>query len=52
MLLLHTREQMKKRKLGSQNPKYLPAEDIKKEQVKRVFIRETKGVKIYSIFKK
>jgi len=43
---------MKKRKLNSKNPKYLPAEDTKKDQVKRVFIREVKGVKIYSIFKK
>jgi len=43
---------MKKRKLGSKNPKYLPTEDIKKEKVDRIFIREVKGCKIYSIFKK
>jgi len=43
---------MKKRKLGSKNPKYLPAVDIKKEKEEKRFIREANGCKIYAIFKK
>lgn len=43
---------MKKRKLGSKNPKYLSQENIKTEKVEKKFIREVKGCKIYAIFKK
>ena len=38
---------MKKRKLNSNNPKYKKVEDIK---VRREFVSEVKGVKIYKLY--
>ena len=40
---------MKKRKLGSKNPKYLK-EDEKTIKVRHEFVREVKGVKIYKTY--
>lgn len=41
---------MKKRKLGSKNPKYLPA--VEKEEItyKKVLINDTGGAKIYAVY--
>jgi hypothetical protein len=38
---------MKKNKLNSKNPKYKKVEDIK---VRREFVSEVKGVKIYKLY--
>jgi len=37
----------KKRKLNSKNPKYQKVEEIK---VRREFVQEVKGVKIYKLY--
>lgn len=38
---------MKKRKLNSKNPKYVKVEE---RQVRKEFINEVKGVKIYKVY--
>ena len=42
---------MKKRKLGSKNPKLQPAVVVSKEKVERRLINNKNGIKIYAIFK-
>ena len=37
----------KKRKLNSKNPKYYKQEDVK---VRKEFVSETKGVKVYKLY--
>jgi hypothetical protein len=39
---------MKKRKLGSKNPKY-KKEDLAEEKANKTFVQEVKGVKVYTI---
>ena len=38
---------MKKRKLNSNNPKYKKVEELK---VRREFVQEVKGVKVYKLY--
>ena len=38
---------MKKNKLNSKNPKYKKVEELK---VRREFVQETKGVKVYKLY--
>tara|TARA_R100000988_G_C3906701_1_gene120023 strand:+ start:91 stop:222 length:132 start_codon:yes stop_codon:yes gene_type:complete len=42
---------MKKRKLNSKNPKYLPKEETKKESVRRELLAKKGKVKVYAVFK-
>jgi len=42
---------MKKRKLNSKKPKYLPIEDKKDEQVEKKLISQKGKVKVYAVFK-
>lgn len=51
MLSLHTKEQMKKRKLNSKNPKLQPTVVVSKDKEVRKLINNKDGVKIYAIFK-
>ena len=48
-VVVSQKEQMKKRKLNSSNPKYKTkiTEDVK---VRKVFIKEVRGVKIYATY--
>ena len=44
---------MKKRKLNSKNPKYMDKSQLtEKEVLKKVFVKEVKGVKVYDVWYK
>ena len=44
---------MKKRKLNSKNPKYMAKSQLTtKEVIKRVLIKDVKGVKVYGVWYK
>ena len=44
---------MKKRKLNSKNPKYIDKSQLtEKEVLKKVLVKEVKGVKVYDVWYK
>jgi len=44
---------MKKKKLNSKNPKYMDTSQLNEKQViKRVLMKEVKGVKVYGVWYK
>ena len=44
---------MKKKKLNSKNPKYIDKSQLTaKEVLKKVFVKEVKGVKVYNVWYK
>ena len=45
-------ENMKKRKLNSKNPKYLPKEKKNKHQGDKILINDTGKAKIYAVYER